>query len=322
MESPPDFAWARIIGGTNYDVNGDLAIDREGNVHVSGFATLPNMFSSEVPPAGTNLGSFFVAKADPDGRVIWSDHGVAGSSVSVPTFLASNPGVAVDAAGNVCFTGWFANSIQFGSMSLKSRGGMDLFVVKYDRSGKPVWAHRIGGIESEETGDIAVDATGGVYMLGGFRGPASLDDTELPLYSGPGFFVANFDAQGKLQWIQEGRGSMTYQYMAADPQGNTVVAGVLYGRPITIGTNTLTAGSPYGTFFAKFDSQGKFLWAKTHSVDLPRVALDRSGDAYLAGRYPTQTAQGLSSQLFIAKYGVNGDLLWTNRASGFVDWVA
>jgi len=69
-------------------------------------------------------------------------------------------GAAVDSAGNVYLTGFFASStVSFDSFSLTkpSAGSSDIFVTKYNSSGNAVWAKRAGGTKLDYSYGIAVD---------------------------------------------------------------------------------------------------------------------------------------------------------------------
>ena len=61
--------------------------------------------------------------------------------------------MAVDSSGNVYTTGIFQGTADFdpgsGTANLSARGGLDVFVVKFDASGNYVWANQYGGSESE-----------------------------------------------------------------------------------------------------------------------------------------------------------------------------
>jgi DNA-binding beta-propeller fold protein YncE len=80
-----------------------------------------------------------------------------------------------------------------------------------------------------------------------------------------------------------------HQALAADKEGNTYVAGLfngtidLDGAPDRQFTLTSTLADPYLVlFFAKYDPQGRPLWAHQFQGGSPAVTVGPSGDVYLA----------------------------------------
>ncbi|GAB3163448.1 hypothetical protein [Telluribacter humicola] len=57
--------------------------------------------------------------------------------------------IAVDGSGSVYVIGYFGGSITFGSTTLTTSGGADMFVVKYNSSCIVQWAQKAGGASSD-----------------------------------------------------------------------------------------------------------------------------------------------------------------------------
>src|SRR5690554_7795462 len=77
-------------------------------------------------------------------------------------------GIAVDDNDNIIVGGYFRQSADFdpgaGTHTLISNGGYDLFLSKYDPNGNLSWAISMGGANSDEISDIAVDNSGSIYI--------------------------------------------------------------------------------------------------------------------------------------------------------------
>jgi hypothetical protein len=77
--------------------------------------------------------------------------------------------------------------------------------------------------------------------------------------------------------------------IAFDRTGNVYVTGYYNSPSITFDTATLSNSGIEEVFLAKYDEQGKFLWAKTaagNSIHLGyAVACDSSGSVYVTGAY-------------------------------------
>ena len=141
------------------------------------------------------------------------------------------------------------------------------------------------------------------------------------------------------QWAHTAGLASYWQNSALDPQGNIYVTGSFAGNSITFGSTTLTASAAYsgGIFLAKYDPSGNLIWAKqpTYSTDDLSVGIgvDSNSNIYISGIivgdsitfgntvlhgvHPPIIAQDDSArEFFLAKYDVNGNVLWAKSASG------
>ena len=67
----------------------------------------------------------------------------------------------------------------FGSTTLTSAGGSDVFVAKLDSVGNFLWAVRSGGTDSDRGERIALDSSGNIYVSGYFSGTSNFGSTTL-----------------------------------------------------------------------------------------------------------------------------------------------
>ncbi len=117
-------------------------------------------------------GDVFVAKLDSSGTVVWA-RGFGASSGD------RGYSVAVDSSGNAFVAGQFNNSVAFGSTTLTSAGGGEVFVAKLDSSGTVVWARGFGGTGLDRGYSVAVDPPGNVHVTGWFEATAAFGATSL-----------------------------------------------------------------------------------------------------------------------------------------------
>jgi hypothetical protein len=76
-------------------------------------------------------------------------------------------GIATDTASNVCITGYFRNTVDFGGGVLTSAGGYDVFLAKLNPAGGHLWSQRFGDGNAEQWAqDIAVDDAGNIVIAG------------------------------------------------------------------------------------------------------------------------------------------------------------
>src|SRR5947207_6444206 len=68
--------------------------------------------------------------------------------------------VKADQSGNRYVTGSFSSGARFGSQTLSSQGGADIFLAKYGSGGRLLWLVQIGGIWDDIGFDVAVGSAG------------------------------------------------------------------------------------------------------------------------------------------------------------------
>ena len=158
--------WSQRFGSTSFDRGYGVAVDRGGDVAVTGLFTYTVDFGGgPVTSAGSNDG--FVAKlSGTDGAHLWSKRF---GSTNVDYGYA----VAVDAGGNVAVTGFFQGTVDFGGGPLVSAGLEDIFVEKLaGPDGAHLWSKRFGGTSTDYGYGVAIDGAGNVLSTGYFQNSA------------------------------------------------------------------------------------------------------------------------------------------------------
>jgi hypothetical protein len=118
--------------------------------------------------------------------------------------------VAADHDGNLYVTGDFTGTVDFGVGSLASAGGKDIFLLKLDPGGNPIWSERFGTAGYESGTAIAADEFGDIVLVGRFHyinfSTEPVDFGLGPLLASPiltlgiGSFAVKFDDQGNAIW--------------------------------------------------------------------------------------------------------------------------
>jgi len=171
-------------------------------------------------------------------------------------------GTAIDSAGNTYITGGFNGTLTFNTpqqpTTLTSTQELDVFVVKLDPTGHPLWARQATGAVGIATGysldaglAIAVDAQGNAYVGGGFVNSLSFKDANGITVAALGddngdinfeLFVAKYNAAGTLVWARGGMSDVP-----DDPESDDDLDAGINGITEIVVDN---AGNPYvaGTF--------------------------------------------------------------------------
>jgi hypothetical protein len=275
--------WAKRYGGSSSEAALFVGVDKLGNVYASGtFSGSVDLGGGLLTSAGGN--DIFVLGLDKFGNHLWSKR--AGN---VGSDLVGSMDVGQD--GGVYLTGRFAYSIDFGSGSLTSAGGDDLFAVKLDEFGDPLWAENAGDLSGQSGTAIAVSVLGDVFLGGDFQGSIDLGQGTLVSAGASDVFLARLDSSGSPVWAQQ-FGDAADQHLtsvAVDTSGNVTMTGQFQGT-IDFGDGPHTSAGGNDIFVAKLDASGLPLWSKTFGDATfaqggKSISADPSGGVVIAGTF-------------------------------------
>ncbi len=203
-----------------------------------------------------------------------------------------------------------------------------------------LWATSAGGNSSDVGYSSTTDASGNVYVTGGFSSPTiAFGTTTLTNVGSNDIFIAKYDSIGTVLWAKSAGGTSTdYGFsVSTDAIGNVYVTGGFSSPTISFGTTTLTNAGNAGSndiFIVKYNAAGTMLWAKSAggtSIDRGQsISTDASGNVYFTGGFQSATITFGTTTLtnagsagiydiFIAKYDAAGTVLWAKSAGGTSD---
>lgn len=307
--------WSQRFGATGAieasEAN-SVATDDSGNVFITGD------FTDTVDFGGGNLVSdgsndIFLAKYSSNGTHLWSQ---AFGTTSIDIGYA----IATDDSGNVFMTGVFVGDVNFGGGVLSSTFfSADIVVAKYGPTGTHVWSQRFGGPGwNEYPRSLATDASGNVFMMGGFSGTVDFGGGNLVAAgSNTDIVLAKYDSTGTHLWSQRfgNTGIETSGSVATDASGNVFMTGA-FADTVDFGGGGLPGAVGTDMFVAKYDSTGAHLWSQnrgsTESVAGQSVAIDDSGSVLITGNFSGiahfgggNIASAGNADMFIVKYGLS-----------------
>jgi len=308
-----------------------LAVDKEGNVYVTG--NTGNDYSND----------YVTIKYDPNGKQLWvAQYNGPANGLDIASALA------IDEVGNVYITGgsegdyatikydpdghqlWVARydggaGDWARKLAIGDRGniyvtglsygggssGIDYLTIKYDPDGNQLWVARYNGLGNgmDYPGALAIDSRGNVYVTG---------------YSNKGngtgeyHTTVKYDSDGNQLWVASLPGAFLSSYdnaIVVDNDGNVYMTGAIRSN---------NGYSDYAT--VKYDSSGHQLWVASYrgadkSDNLPTaMALDNVGNVYVTGvsgsDYATVKYNSEGHQLWVARY--NGPANLDDRPSALV----
>ena len=300
----------------------------DGSEDASLDGTAPDVFEAAPPPA-------CVVDPNAPGTAYWAlqSGGPAPMNDGQGDYVPA--GMAVDRDGNLVVAGSFYGVMQLGDITLSGApyvdpdspnppesqtSSYDVFVAKFDPSGKVLFAKSFGDGGAQMGEAVAVDASGNIFLTGeysstiSFGGVTATLDTGVGAQPGSGgpfkMFLVKLDPQGNGIFSRGFGQADTVAHgahgtaIAVDPSGDVFVTGFFAGSIDftggTAGTGTFTSVGVYNPseqgfwqpggdgVLAKFTNAGDFVFAKSFGTsgstqDPSRLVTGSDGSIFVAG---------------------------------------
>lgn len=305
--------WVRtaISGGSRTSFRA-TTVDASGNVYVVGYirGTSTYTFGSGVTATGTfSESNALLVKYDATGTALWARTVSTGASYSTFKSATIDSDGNVYAAGSIHGTGTYTFGV--GVTAEGSFSGPNVVLVKYDSSGKALWARTVSTGASESNFNCTVvDADGNVYAAGYIGGTetytfgsgvtATGTSSISPTYS-PSLNVVlvKYNSAGTALWarsVTSGTLSSLFKSTAVGADGNIYAAGSIEGtETYSFGNGVTVTGPSSGgnVILVKYDPSGTAQLAHTVTIASPGLtkpssmfnstAVDPDGNVYAAG---------------------------------------
>lgn len=345
--------WFTYYGGSKMDMTPSMALDKLGNIYISGHTESPSgIASSGAFKTSIVNRADFIAKFDPQGQRLWGTYYNERDNT-----IAFGPLSAVDENNNVYLLGMTRNTTEittpgaFQTELYYPVGNMtkrNAYLVKFNASGQRTWGTYFGGGSESYNADIQIDPQNNIYIAGitsskeNIASPgamvAAADSNALS-------FLAKFNTSGQRVWSTylHKKHSTLVNSIAVDAAANVYA----FGTTIT-DSGIATAGtwqpvkSGYTDFFLmKLNSSGHKTWGTYYGGEMDeaktftsngiydinftrnRIRLNRpvNPDIYISGISSSST--GLKKGCTIpvdtvwgavfSKFDPNGQLSWGSR---------
>lgn len=318
-------SWAKSAGDSTVDIGNAITTDSHGHVLVAGYFDSPSITFGNFTLTNSFHNSIFLVKYSSTGEVIWAkNYEIDSSQVS---------GITTNNNGDIFIIGTFSTQkLILGVDTLKNKGTNNIYFAKLDSNGTILWARTAGGTSYCEGKSITTDSHGDIVIAGNYYGyTITLGNYTLQNFGEWDFFVAKYNTNGGLIWaIHEGDESNDMvNSVSTDLNKNIIIAGSFSSSSISIGATQLNNSSvDEDLLFAKYDSNGNALWAKSaggYSLDKATgCSSDSFGNVFVIGTYysasitfgSTTLTKVLYSDIFVVKYDPQGNSLWANNIGG------
>lgn len=337
----PHWQWAVGSSGITSQIITELVTDKNGNAIVAGNyigdmtidSITISMHANNFPTAlDFTKYDLHISKFNENGDLQW---------VVYPTGIDTNQfsqvwDLTIDPSGNTI--AWLnlnqmtpSAAIVFGTDTIYTRSSM----VKFDNNGNVVWHSDFA--RDEYGPNLATDNSGNIYLtatLGAGELTRTYDTVTVtnphPIGNQEAAIV-KFNSEGRALWAITAGGNNEDQIFSicTDSLGNLYVGGTfssdtMFFNATTFLVNTAPASYfPADYFYAKYDSNGNLIWAKSIPwasagfAYLPRFrfTVNPVGELFLSGmQSDTSFYVGpynfADTGLFVAKMDVNGDAVW------------
>lgn len=188
-----------------------------------------------------------------------------------------------------------------------------------------IWSLRFGDADTQFISSVALDPEDNIILTGQLSGEADFGGGAITSAGSIDLFVAKLDPAGKHLWSKRfgDAGSQTGMSVAADKDGNIVVAGYFDGT-LDFGGGPLTSAGSIDIFVAKLDGAGNHIFSKAFGDPGPQagtmVKTTPEGDIVLMsalggsvdfGGGPVTSAGGFD--IGLAKLDAMGNHVWSRR---------
>jgi Beta-propeller repeat len=255
--------------------------------------------------------------------------------------LSPPSGIAMDSAGNTLVAGNIFTNVDVNFQTrlggtpipLRSLGGIDAFVAKYDAAGDITWAVTIADDDSvsftndQTATSAAATANGTVAAIGKVIGSVTFGASTVSSASALPYVGAFASADGARLWAKGYNLGSNGAFRAISASASSSLNRIAVCGTTNTAATQLVPGTTFGGLtdlvVAVFDSNGNKLWATqlggTGNENCNAVTVDDNGDVYAAGQFdgasltfpgaPALTGPGTTTRKFmwVAKFAGAGN---------------
>ena len=324
--------WVKLFGSSQIDWSTSITTDTQGNIYLAGYFDGATTTFGSITLINDSSGKsdMMLVKLSPNGNVIWAKNWGGKNSDELNKII-------YDQSSNTLIgCGYFkSKTMNFGTTQLTNdttNYSSDIFVVKIDTSGNPIWAKSYGGNDNETATAITSDLNGNIYLAANFKSDnITVGATNYSIMGGNDLLLVKLSPVGNLIWSNRKStgnvGNLIAESIAVDANNQLYISGN-YGISVTFGNQTLNVVGGQDAFLLATDANASPLWSKnlgSSFIDFAKnVELDQMGNVIVSGFFGGDSLRLNLANLpsaggydnFVAKYSNTGQQLWGVRYGG------
>lgn len=184
------------IGGIANDYVNDIAVDRNNEIIITG------SFEKELI-IGNNT---YISKGKKDAFLLRIDNELQLINMKQIGGFYDDYGksISIDQNNNPLLSGSFTHHIKLNEDHfLESNGKLDVFLLKFDNTGRIIWNQSFGGPANDYSYSMAVNKKSNVYLVGNYRGQINKDDHHIKSSEfSNDIFLAKVSAEGTCRYME------------------------------------------------------------------------------------------------------------------------
>lgn len=234
-------SWSKEFYGDKGNQGKTVAVDKEGNVYISGVFMDNIRLDGKNMITASNDANTYIAKFDNDGNYIWHkiiepkqevqannpndhakedepdhghEHGEGENEADhnnhqhhFHTIINQITDMKLDGENNLYLVGFFDKSLDFDpsekTNKIIAQGLMDVFILKLDNKGNFLWVKTLNGKGANKGKALDFDSKNNVYVTGSFSETATLGNLSITAEGGDGIFLAKLNKNGEEEWIKK-----------------------------------------------------------------------------------------------------------------------
>ncbi|WP_264538526.1 T9SS type A sorting domain-containing protein [Flavobacterium sp. N1736] len=295
MDESGNLDWQKSFGGSGFDLLQSIKITRDGGFILAGTSNSSNDFQKKDNNKGST--DFWVIKLDAKGNEQWQRTiGGSGQDELVCAFQTKD--------GGYMLAGSSSSSPELGNTtthyqpldtkpdvyikSEKSRGNMDYWIVKLNKSGVIEWQKTYGGDYADLLRSMEQTKDGG-YIIGGYSNSPQSGDKTAPQKGIGDYWILKISDVGTIEWQNTYGGNgdnQLYTIHQTEDDGYIVGGNSNSTSPLTSLGGMVSNGTDY--WVLKLDEKGDVLWSKTYDfgkTDILASLVENADHTYLIGGY-------------------------------------
>lgn len=314
LDSSGRFQWALSAGDRQDDSAQDIDVLSNGNLVLTGYFQKKLPWGSDTLTTNTSK-DVFVSCIAPNGTPLWV------SVMSGPTIDESNS-IATDSSNCLYIMGSFRDFLYPNGTIVRSEGGVDIFLAKYDSAGQLLWTETMGGPENDQGRYVTVDAAQNVIAGGWVSSHLAIRNTSTFIIGKreEDIFAVKYTPNGTLIWARVIGGTFDERIYAIDTDQNNDIyfMGTLDSLLVINGDSLRNRhlNRPTDIFILKYDAAGNYRWGQTLGHYYNDLSFDlivpNNQEIYIAGMYQDTSIfvkdtliSDFGYDIFLAKFSID-----------------